>query len=354
MIQVCSQCGTRWNVRDRQRSWCPRCNGALLAPSGYAAGTEWRPTASPLGPSADRTPPRLPSGYRWIAVRPGAAPPPHRRHRALGPTPRYATVPRWGLVETFETPDEQQSAARSGPTGAVLRAVVLATLAVLGVAALVHVVRYILMLINRAVLLPPLVAGAATWLGVLVSVAAVFMVVATAVVLSNWLIARRAAAYAHLGQPDPRSVRTLRLGTLVPLVNLVLAPVYLLELATVENKINHLRRPIVVWWIMWALSYAVSIASVATSFAGDAQGIADNTVTTTVAYLLALAALLTVFGVYLGFERAPVARPVRRWVVVPDDTDGDAPVRADDEAPDADAKRDSAVPVESEGQNPAA
>ncbi|WP_224187300.1 hypothetical protein, partial [Mycobacterium avium] len=25
MIQVCSQCGTRWNVRDRQREWCPRC-----------------------------------------------------------------------------------------------------------------------------------------------------------------------------------------------------------------------------------------------------------------------------------------------------------------------------------------
>ncbi|WP_238602279.1 hypothetical protein, partial [Mycobacterium avium] len=27
MIQVCSQCGTRWNVRDRQREWCPRCRG---------------------------------------------------------------------------------------------------------------------------------------------------------------------------------------------------------------------------------------------------------------------------------------------------------------------------------------
>ncbi|HRD14262.1 MAG TPA: hypothetical protein PLI79_20625, partial [Mycobacterium sp.] len=32
MIQVCSQCGTRWNVRDRQRAWCPRCHGALMAP----------------------------------------------------------------------------------------------------------------------------------------------------------------------------------------------------------------------------------------------------------------------------------------------------------------------------------
>ena len=33
VIQVCSQCGTRWNVRDRQRTWCPRCHGTLLAPA---------------------------------------------------------------------------------------------------------------------------------------------------------------------------------------------------------------------------------------------------------------------------------------------------------------------------------
>ncbi|MXI82092.1 hypothetical protein GR254_24705 [Mycobacterium tuberculosis] len=32
MIQVCSQCGTGWNVRERQRVWCPRCRGMLLAP----------------------------------------------------------------------------------------------------------------------------------------------------------------------------------------------------------------------------------------------------------------------------------------------------------------------------------
>ena len=36
MIQVCSQCGTRWNVRDRQRVWCPRCRGTLLAPKPEA------------------------------------------------------------------------------------------------------------------------------------------------------------------------------------------------------------------------------------------------------------------------------------------------------------------------------
>jgi len=50
MIQVCSQCGTRWNVRDRRRVWCPRCNGTLLAPSGPESGAEW--SARPSAPAA--------------------------------------------------------------------------------------------------------------------------------------------------------------------------------------------------------------------------------------------------------------------------------------------------------------
>ncbi|MEK1285423.1 hypothetical protein OSJ13_12110, partial [Mycobacterium ulcerans] len=40
MIQVCSQCGTRWNVRERQRVWCPRCRGALMAPLTGAAAAD--------------------------------------------------------------------------------------------------------------------------------------------------------------------------------------------------------------------------------------------------------------------------------------------------------------------------
>ena len=68
----------------------------------------------------------------------------------------------------------------------------------LGVAALVHVVRYALLIVNRSMLLNPLVAlRRRPGLGVAASVVAVFMIVASAVVLTNWLIARRAAAFAH-------------------------------------------------------------------------------------------------------------------------------------------------------------
>ena len=343
MIQVCSQCGTRWNVRDRQRVWCPRCHGTLLAPSGPAQHSEWsaRPTASALSPSAPRTPPRLPPGYRWIAVRPGAAPPARRGRRPLGPTPRYPVIPRWGLEERFDATADQHVGSRTGPSVAMVRATLIATMVVLGVAALVHVVRYALLIVNRTTLLNPLVAAAATWLGVLVSVVAMFAVVASAVVLTNWLIARRAAAFAHHGRNEPRTLWALRAGCLVPFVNLVWAPIYVMELAAVEDRLARLQRPVVVWWIVWVVSTAVSVFSIATSFTRDAQGIADNTVTTTVAYLLALAALLLATQVFLGFERNPVERPARRWVIV-----------AEEAQPDSEPE--SAVPVESEGQNPAA
>jgi Domain of unknown function (DUF4328) len=341
MIQVCSQCGTRWNVRDRRRVWCPRCNGTLLAPSGPQPGAEW--SARGTG----RTPPRLPPGYRWIAVRPGAPPLPRRRRRPLGPTPRYAVIPRWGLVDRFDTEVPEQAGPRTGPSTAMVRATLFATMAVFGVAALLHLVRYALLIINRSMLLNPWVAGAATWLGVAASVIAMFMVVAAAIVLTNWLIARRAAAFAFRGHEDPRPVWALRAGCLIPLINLAWAPIFVIELAGVEQRLQWLRRPIVAWWLVWVASTALSAFSIATSFTQDAQGIADNTVTTTVAYLMSLAALLLATKVFLGFERQPVERPAKRWVIVADEQ-ADVTAKRPEPAPE------TADAVESEGQDPAA
>ncbi len=350
MIQLCSQCGTRWNVRDRQRSWCPRCNGSLLAPSGSTGQPQWGSRQPQT--QQRRSGPLLPSGYRWVAVRPGAPPPPRRRRRELGPTPRYLTIPRWGLAERFEAPAEEQ-VLRQGPSTAAVRTTVLATIGVLGAAAFVHLVRYVLLIVNRTVLLNPWVAGAATWGGVAVSVIAMLMVVASALFLTNWLIARRSAAFAHLGQPETRSGWALRAGCLVPVVNLAWAPVYVIELAETEARLNWLRRPIVVWWGVWVVGTVVSIFSIATSFTTDSQGIADNTVTTIVAYLLALAALLLALQVFNGFERQPVERPSKRWVMVADNSVSEEPVEPD-EPNEPKEPAVSAAAVGSEGQNPAA
>lgn len=321
-----------------------------MPPTGPQQGPQWSAQQAAV---PGRTPQRLPAGYRWIAVRPGAAPPPRRGRRALGPTPRYSVIPRWGLTDHFDAAVEQQQAPpRSGPSGAMVRATLMTTIVVLGIAALAHVVRYGLLIINRTVLLNPWVAGAATWLPVAVSVIAMFTVLASAVVLTNWLVGRRAAAFAFRGHTDPRRVWAMRLGCLIPFVNLAWAPVYVIELAGVEERLTWLRRQIVAWWLVWIVSYAVSILSIATSFTRDAQGIADNTVTTAVAYLAAMAAVLLAMKVFEGFERRPVERPVKRWVIADDLKAGR---RVEAEKAEAEKREPETVAtVESEGQNPAA
>jgi Domain of unknown function (DUF4328) len=213
---------------------------------------------------------------------------------------------------------------------------------VLSVAALVYVVRYVLLVINRNTLLNSIVAIAADWLGVLASVAAIAAVITSGAIVIRWMIARRAVVFAHHGLPESRSVRALWAGCVAPLANLLWAPVYVIELATVEEHYARLRRPIVQWWIAWVFSYLVSIFAIATSFATDAQGIANNTVLMVVAYLLAAATVSAVARVFEGFVRKPVERPAHRWVVV------------DREQPGRPAAHASAAPVELQGQDPAA
>lgn len=200
-----------------------------------------------------RTPPRLPPGFRWIAVRPGAPPPPRTWRRFRGPTPRYAVMPRWGLADRLPStaPSPAAIPEKSGPAAPTVRAALFATIVVLGIAALVYAVRYVLLIVNRSLLLNSLVAGAALWLGVLASIAALVATIGCFVVLIRWLIARRAAAFAHHGLPEHRSARQLWAGCLLPLANVLWAPVYVIELAVVEDHYHRLRRPIVVWWITW-------------------------------------------------------------------------------------------------------
>ncbi|HKI41173.1 MAG: DUF4328 domain-containing protein [Mycobacterium sp.] len=349
MIQVCSQCGTRWNVRERRREWCPRCRGALMAPlaslpDAPTADPRWdtRGGRPPSGPPAWQRTPQLPPGYRWIAVRPGAAPHARRGRRLWRPTPRYAAVPRWSLYDRVEqAPTEVVMPTRRAPSAATIRSTLFVSVLVLCMTALVYVVRYVLLVINRKTLLNSLVAIAADWLGVLASVVAIAAVITSGVMLIRWLIARRTAVFSHHGLPEPRSVRALWAGCVVPLANLVWAPVYVIELATLEDHYPRIRRPIVEWWIAWVFSYLVSVFAIVTSFTTDAQGIANNTVLMVFAYLLAATTLAAAGRVFEGFERKPVERPAHRWVVVaPDDRGSAAPVPTG--------------PVELKGQEPAA
>jgi hypothetical protein len=397
VIQVCSQCGTRWNVRDRQRVGCPRCRGALLAPSMDSPGADprWGPGAVAQSPVQSRTPPRLPPGYRWIAVRPGAPPLPRRRRRPLGPTPRYTVIPRWGLVDHIDADTATQiPAMRRAPSAAQVRAAFFVSVVTLGAAALVHVLRYVLLVINRNTLLNSLVAVAAVGLSVLASLAAIAAAITCAVMLTRWLIARRAAAFAHCGQPDPRPTWALWIGCLLPpsiaivlaivvavilanlghpaswalmagcvalcclpLLAMVWVLVYVVELAKTEDLYNRLRKSVWRWWLLWLLSAVTSIFATVTGAAQDAQGIANNTVAMVVAYLLALVAVMTTASLFEGFERKPIERPSHRWVIVADDGSTDpATMRAGrpEEELGNRAVPGSAPAVELEGAEPAA
>lgn len=330
MIQACSRCGTRWNVRDRRREICPRCGGALLAPVAAAPAVGQQPNRPALRP---------PAGYRWIAVRPGAAPRPKRRDQEPGPTPRYSYTPRWGLNQEFAAPVVEVDQAQAGPSTKMVQASTVVAMSALGAAAVLHIVRYVMLLINRTVLLNPWVAAAGTWLAVAASVVAAFAVVTVALVLTNWLITRRATAYERVGGIEPRPRWWLWLATLVPVLNLFWTPVFVMELATTEKRLRALRRPIITWWVIWAVATLIAGWSIATSFTTDPQGIADNTITTILAYLAGMAALRYVHRVYLAFEGSTAEQPGRRWVVAdvaaqpaPDDA---VPVEGNDEEPAA-------------------
>lgn len=303
MIQVCSRCGTRWNVRDRQRAWCPRCHGTLLAP------------ASPPAPQSAS---RLPTGFRWIAVRPGPPPPPRRSRRAPGPTPRYYAIPRWGLYQQVAAPPVGENVAERHTSPGSVRTTLTVTAVVLAFAAAAHVLRYLLMLVNRTALLPPFVAVGSLIVGALASLAAIVAVIVAAVVSTAWLVGRRKSAFAVHGQDDPRSELALWVGCLVPVVNWFYAPLFALELAQAEGCRERQNRPVALWAIGWIVATLICAWATWTGLrAKELQAAADNTVTTIAAYLAGLAVIILLWRVFEGFVRRPLERPVQRWVIVP-------------------------------------
>jgi hypothetical protein len=115
-------------------------------------------------------------------------------------------IPRWGLQDRIESDGVGRgSAVGQAPPARRVHAAFFATAMVLGIAALVHLLRYLLLIINRNTLLNWLVADAAALLSVLASLAAIAAVITYAVLLTQWLIARRAAAFAHCGRSDTRT-----------------------------------------------------------------------------------------------------------------------------------------------------
>ena len=100
----------------------PLPRGTLLAPTARRAGARWgpRPSAPAVQPDP-RTPPRC--RRATAGSRSGRAPRrrPRRGRRPLGPTPRYAETPSWGLADHFDGPERlRPRRPRSGPFGSAM------------------------------------------------------------------------------------------------------------------------------------------------------------------------------------------------------------------------------------------
>ena len=294
VVQVCSRCGAKWRVPGGPAQWCPRCNGTLLAPGadGPRRTVRWvarRPDANVVKPAAVPAPP--------VA------------------TPRYSYIPRWGFVDL---PDYRQTEPRSRLAVLGAKAVpFLAAAAIMFVlAALAEAGRYGILLRNRTRLIDPTllaVSDATVWA---TGVLAPLLAIVAAVACVGWLKAARQRAFQRLDRNDPRSTRTLALGCLVPVVNLVFPGVFLEEFT--RTALPRTRKIIRVWWCAWVFGAAIAVASVLWHFSGSLQGEADsvsfNAFADIVAACVALLTILVIRTIdghdVLGRRRTP-----KRWTV---------------------------------------
>lgn len=378
LMQVCGRCGSRWPVAlgpagPVPARWCPTCRGDLLPPVSTAPTHAQPQHAQPLHaqpaparpahaqqshaePLQPRSRSGLPTGYRWVARMPAPAgdEAPAPRARPVGPTPRYRRNPNWGLPVgpapvAAQTPSRFQSWAYSAP--ALMRLAALA----LALAAAAEAFRYGMLIWNQDHLVGRWVVAISDAASLLMGVVAPVMVLIAAVSAIAWLIGARADHYARAGWRDPRSARSLFLGGLLPVWNLVRPGVYLTELAMLREPesaaeggpglpptgavaarrtaATRLREfgarfqrtfaamPMLwlvrLWWGMWVLTNITFVGVVLARLDTSMQGRANGVLFTLYANLLALAVAVLTIKVMdrLSSRRAAREPEPARWLI---------------------------------------
>ncbi|MCM6776900.1 DUF4328 domain-containing protein [Nocardia sp. CDC159] len=301
VVQPCVRCGARWAVRGTPMHWCPRCHGVLLSPAPVDAPPQRR-------------------NYRWVARVPGRRPrdgraprPPVRRDPT---TPRYTEIPRWGLRDAPPRPALAPVNRLAGLTDRVA-GLLLTTAVLFGVAAGAELGRYLILLHNRTRLIHPallLVSDASVFLTA--GLAAVFALL-SAVAAVGWLARARGAAYARVGRRDPRSLRTLLCGCLIPVANLLWPGVFLTELVDRRGGDPRVLRAVRIWWGVWILNGLMVAAALAWRFARSLQAQADGVMFTVYTDLVAAAvAVLSLWVIRLceGRDLRGRVRTSKRWL----------------------------------------
>ncbi len=234
--QFCLRCAAAHPVLGRPMQWCPRCGGVLSAP------TTQRPVT-----------------LRWVAKPPPRESAPPLAKRELGPTPRYSSLPRWGLPRgpwaPTTVPTPPTAAERMKAHAHSARPLLLAATTVLGLAALAELWRYLVLLRSRTELLPARTVAISDSMVLAAGVLAPVVVVIAVIICTLWLIRARAAAATRLERRDPRSPRSVVVAVVVPVWNLVMPGVLLTEL---ERAISATASPpsrlLRAWWVSWVVS----------------------------------------------------------------------------------------------------
>jgi hypothetical protein len=282
--------------------WCPRCRGVLLSPGEVDA------------PAAQRN-------YRWVARRPD-----HRTRKPgattsapLGPTPRYPETPRWGLLDpppsparTFERPLRGIAAHRDR--------LLIGTTIVFLLAGLAEYGRYLILLQNRARLIPGWLLSFSDATVLVFGVIAPIYALVTAVALVAWLIEARTIVFTAYGRRDPRQRWSLIAGCLVPGVNLIWPGVFLTELLGADPDPRSWRA-VRIWWAAWVFSGLLLIAATLWRDASTLQAEADGVSFTGFTNLCAAGfAVLTLWMVRTleGRDLRGDIRSAHRWVMAAD------------------------------------
>ncbi|MGQ4598823.1 DUF4328 domain-containing protein [Nocardia sp. R6R-6] len=303
VVQPCARCGARWAVQGAPMHWCPRCRGALLSPA-------------PIDAPADRR------NYRWVARKPDSL---ARRaqspgsSRAATPTPRYAQMPRWGLLDAVPRAGAAPRNRLGRLTDSVTKLLVV-TAGVFTLAALAELARYSVLLRNRTRLIHPVVLFASDAFVVVAGVLTLGFALLAAVAALGKLIEVRQDVYAAAKRRDPRSPRVLALGCLVPVVNLLWPGIFLTEVAALRGD-PRIRRAIQIWWVAWVFGGGVALAALLWRNADSLQAKADGVLFTVFADAFAAAvALLTLWVLRTIEGRDLLGRSwtARRWLIAVD------------------------------------
>ncbi|WFR72800.1 DUF4328 domain-containing protein [Prescottella defluvii] len=301
VVQVCARCASRWPVVGVPAQWCPRCQGVLLSPI-----------------DTDRPTPPTGRNFRWVARSP--YPPIARRRREprrLGPTPRYTQTPRWGLLDP--PPEEPDDRLTRTETAADLAPTLLACAAIVfGLAAVAEAFRYGLLVFNRVRLVDPLTLAVSDSMVWATQMSAPLVALAAAAASVCRLIVIRRQVFAARGLADPRTPRSLAIGVLVPVVNLVMPGVFLIEVADGDRRTLTAIR---IWWVAWAANGLLVVVGLLWRGRDTLQAQADGVVLAAVTAAVAAAtALLTLYVMRRFDGRDLLGRPHRttRWINVPD------------------------------------